>query len=106
MQRFGIEGMRQQIRDRKIKLQKHLGPPWSEGFRIHSVNISIGKEAKALEALARLDHCRKGTHRYRVEYIPALHRGRHFQGLPDKEANLGLIVLGELQSLCRCFQSV
>src|SRR6266576_2520815 len=92
MQPVGIERTRQQIRRRKIKLKKHLGPPWSEGFGIHSVNISIGKEAKALEALASLDHCRKGTDRYRVEYIPALHRGRHFQVLLDEEAHFGFIL--------------
>src|SRR6267142_2207387 len=105
MQPVGIEGMRQKIRRRKIKLQKHLGPPWSQGFGIHSVNISIGKETKPLEALARLDHCRKGADRYRVEYIPALHRGRHFQVLLDEEAHFSFILRQELQSLCGCFQS-
>src|SRR6266436_4931676 len=85
MQPVGIEGMCQQVRRRKIKLQKHLGPPWSEGFGIHSVNISIGKQAKALEALASLNRCRKGTDRQRVEYIPALDGGRHFQVLLDEE---------------------
>src|SRR5260370_41359285 len=76
MKPVGIEGMRQKIRRRKIKLQKHLGPPWSQAFGIHSVNIRIGKKTKPLDALARLDNCRKGTDRYRVEYIPPLDRGR------------------------------
>src|SRR6266852_1144762 len=92
MKPIGIEGMRQKIRRRKIKLQKHLGPPWSQGFGIHSVDISIGKEAKALEALASLNHRRKGTDRYRVEYIPPLHRGRHFQVLLDKEVHFGFVL--------------
>src|ERR1700682_2072739 len=104
MQPVGIEGMRQKIRRRKIKMQEHLGPPWSKGFGIHSVNISIGKEAETLEARASLHHTHKGTNRYRIEYIPALHRGRHFQVLLDEETHFGFILGGELQSLCCCFR--
>src|SRR5260370_18336954 len=105
MQPVGIEGMRQKVRRRKIKLQKHLGPPRSQGFGIHSVNISIGKEAQALEALESLNHRRKGTDRYRVEYIPALHRGSPLQGPPYWQAHFGSLLRGGHQSLCPCFPS-
>src|SRR4030081_2653397 len=63
MQPVGVKGMRKQIRGCNVKLQQHLRPPWSEGFGIYSVNISIGKKAKALEPLASLDHGRKGMDR-------------------------------------------
>jgi len=70
------------------------------------VNISIRKETKALQALASLNHRCKGTDRYIVEYIPALHRGRHFQMLLDEETHFGFIFQRELQSLRRCSQGV
>src|SRR5712692_11056916 len=87
------------------ELPEHLRFPGGKGFRIDSMNVRIGHQAKSWQPLLRLHCVYKCRNRPRIENIAPLDGSGHVQVMFDQEMHFRFFFLGKLKPLRRTFQS-
>ena len=98
MQAIAIQAAAQVICGCHKQLPQHFRFPRRKRFRVHGVDVRVGKQAQALQPFERSYRsceCRNGR---RIENIPPLHSSGHVQVMLDQKSHFGFFFWQQFQT--------